>query len=445
MLPDQRDTIVAIASPPGGALRGVVRVSGPEAIGCVARCVESPDRVTRVSSARLVEALRLPIQGLATPLLVDAMVWPDARSYTGQPSVELHLPGSPPLLAAVVERLIAAGARTAQPGEFTLRAVLAGRIDLVQAEAVLGVIDARGDAGLRAALVRLAGGLSHPLAELRETLLMLLAELEAGLDFVEEEDVRFIEPAELAARLTAAQQQVAALGEQLARRGEQAGLPRVLLTGPPNAGKSSLLNALAERYAESPGGWSPALVSDQAGTTRDAVVVPLNAGGLRWELVDSAGRTRTPLGEIDAVAQRLAQTERDEADLILYCYAEEPIPEAPAPHLAIATKCDARPSIAGAIATSAHTGAGLAELVEGVVERLRRVDRDEDQPLIRCRESLQEAQTSLSAALALAATGADELTAAELRAALDALGRVTGVVVTDDVLDRVFSKFCIGK
>ncbi|MEX1225021.1 MAG: tRNA uridine-5-carboxymethylaminomethyl(34) synthesis GTPase MnmE, partial [Pirellulales bacterium] len=197
------DTIAAIGSAAGGAARGMVRVAGPRAIDVVAGVFTPIDASAALAEVRAASVVPGSIRLASEPPLTldcDLFVWPNERSYTREPLVELHLLGSPPLLHAVLDEVCRQGARLAGPGEFTLRAFLAGRIDLTQAEAVLGVIDARGDADLKTALRQLAGGLSGPLDQLRDRLLDLLAHLEAGLDFAEE-DIEFITAEELAGQL----------------------------------------------------------------------------------------------------------------------------------------------------------------------------------------------------------------------------------------------------
>ena len=275
------DTIAAVASPPGAAARGIVRLSGPEVAACVGRVFTADghaDWAGAGSPTAFPGHLRLP--GVAAPLPCDLCFWPTRRTYTGQPVAEVHTLGSPPLLEAAVEAFCEAGARPAEPGEFTLRAFLAGRIDLTQAEAVLGVIDAAGPDQLRTALAQLAGGLGAPLGSLRDRLLDLLSELEAGLDFADE-DLEPLAPERLEAELEAAAGQVARLERQMLGRGEAGELPRVVLTGRPNVGKSSLFNALSGRAG--------ALVCDLPGTTRDYLAAELECHGVRFLLVDTAG------------------------------------------------------------------------------------------------------------------------------------------------------------
>ncbi|MEX0700720.1 MAG: GTPase, partial [Planctomycetales bacterium] len=275
------DTIAALASPPGGAARGIVRVSGPE-VRAALDTIFQPDGPPRWNSSRAAQrhSGRILLPNVRAPLDVAVLLWPTRRSYTGEPLAELHLPGSPPLLEAVLSALHDRGARPARPGEFTLRAFLAGRIDLVQAEAVLGVIDAHDHRELETALGQLAGGLSGKIADVRRDLIDLLADLEAGLDFVDE-DIEFVARHELAERVDRARGTVERLLDQASERMRTAGTRCVVLAGLPNAGKSTLFNALAGREA--------ALVSPIRGTTRDWLSAELDWQGLAIELIDTAG------------------------------------------------------------------------------------------------------------------------------------------------------------
>jgi tRNA modification GTPase len=440
---DLDDTIAAIATAPGGALRGVVRVSGPRSLACVQSIF--PKGIGELSAPSVLRGeVLLPRNLGAVPAWL--YVWPGKRSYTRQPTVELHLPGSPPVLDAVLEALCQTGARLARPGEFTLRAFLAGRLDLTQAEAVLGVIDARGSEQLRTALAQLAGGLAGPLAELRSRLLDLLAHLEAGLDFVDE-DIVFISTAELTRQLTQASHQTAQLAVRMRSRRDPADLPRVVLVGPPNAGKSSLFNALAGRES--------AIVSPQAGTTRDYLTARLTIDGQEFLLIDTAGEE--PSAEETSIAgqaQAAAARQRRAADVTLRCLDATAVGCVSAAkcttddQLLVWTKCDraAPPTVAG-IASSSRTGVGLNELRRAIAARLAELSTSAvASTAARCGESVDRTAAALSRAIELAtAQAGEELVAAEVRAALDGLGEVAGVVYTDDVLDRVFSRFCIGK
>ncbi len=241
------------------------------------------------------------------------MYWPTRRSYTGQPLAELHTVGSPPLLEMVLGEVYRHNVRPARPGEFTLRAFLAGRLDLIEAEAVLGVIDAQDHEELETALKQLGGGLSGEIAEVRSDLLDLLSELEAGLDFVEE-DIEFVERSELIERLTCALKTIARLSKQAETRLQTTGRWRVVLTGLPNAGKSCLFNALAGEEA--------AIVSPIKGTTRDVLVASADWEGVAVELIDTAGWEASPSDIMrEAQAQRMEQSLG--ADVLVLCIAKD--------------------------------------------------------------------------------------------------------------------------
>jgi tRNA modification GTPase len=451
------DTIAAIASAPGGAARGIVRISGPETAACLERrYVTSPhvDLAAVKTPAALPGELRVP--ALLAPLPCRLYLWPGRRSYTRQPSAEIHTIGSPPLLEAALETVCAAGARLAQPGEFTLRAFLAGRLDLTQAEAVLGVIDAQSRRELDVALAQLAGGLAGPLNDIRNQLLDLLAHLEAGLDFVEE-DIEFVSAAELNLRLGAAVEAVQAAADQMAARGETPDAWRVALAGWPNTGKSSLFNALA--------GESAALVSATPGTTRDYVRCRVAWGQFHIELLDTAGIEPAAADQISFAAQNMTSEQLSQAHLALFCldasrslndWEREQLtilgPKSSPPRMLVLTKSDL-PRVLDLplphVAVSSVTGAGLDELRRRIDEAI--AENHEETSVvagtaIRCRESLRLAAESLSLARrAVKDRLGEELVAAELRTALEELGKVVGQVYTDDVLDRIFSRFCIGK
>jgi len=436
-------------------LRGIVRLSGPNVVSCLQGCFAADDE-TSLEDIHHSMCLtgRFKADTLSCDLPCDLYLWPTSRSYTRQPSAEIHTVGSPPLLESVISTVCGSGARLAQPGEFTMRAFLAGRLDLTQAEAVLGVIDAAGQHELRTALAQLAGGLAKPLHDLRDQLLDLLAHLEAGLDFVEE-DIEFISPAEVQQKLIDAIDVVNGIIQRIRDRSDRLPERRVVLTGWPNVGKSSLLNALAGRQV--------AIVSDQSGTTRDYLTGTVEVAGVPIRLIDTAGideqhPSQSPL----ALAQRHSSEQSVQAHLRLFCidstrrlnlWEREQIGQQVESTLIVLTKCD-QPSSTDfdgqAVRTSSSTGDGLEELRMRIRDRLVQSAGDDAAVLgttgARCAESLRLAMDSLKRALS--ANGnelGEELVASEIRLALDELGRVVGVVYTDDILDRIFGRFCIGK
>ncbi|MEQ8789725.1 MAG: tRNA modification GTPase [Pirellulaceae bacterium] len=451
------DTIAAVASAPGGAARGILRLSGDGCVACLDRCFSTEDSPPLADISRP----QVLVGSLDTPppigrLPVELYLWPTSRSYTGQPAAELHTLGSPPLLDAALRALCAAGARPAEPGEFTMRAFLAGRIDLTQAEAVLGVIDARGEQELQTALAQLAGGLAEPLAALRNNLLDLLALLEAGLDFVEE-DIEFITADELQRRLAEAAGEVEEIARRMSSRLTRDDELRVVLRGLPNVGKSSLLNALA--------GEDAALVSNLPGTTRDYLCRRTTLDGVSCLLIDTAGLEAAATTDGLALgAQSKSEEQAMRADVVLLCLdgsrplaareLDELQSAAASPHyLVVLTKADL-PRVVDlpceVVATSSETGAGLEDLRAAIGRQFENT-RASDARVVagtaaRCRDSLRHAAECLARAGEIAHEGlGEELVAAEVRSALDELGRVVGAVYTDDVLDRIFSRFCIGK
>jgi tRNA modification GTPase len=442
---DPSDTIAAVASPPGFGFRGIVRLTGPEALA-VALVGFAPDRPAPLPRRAERRTGTYRLDGLRPDLPAAVILAPGRRTYTGQPSAEVDTVGSPPLVQLLLAHFLTRGARLAQPGEFTLRAFLSGRIDLTRAEAVLGVIDARSPAQLEAALGQLAGGLATPIAALRDRLLDVLAHLEANLDFMDEPDVDVLDRIELAASLAQGSADLAALANRLRGRDRPGGHPKVVLVGPPNVGKSRLFNALL--------GQAHALVSPRPGTTRDYLSAVHECDGLTVELIDTAGE-EPAFSPIEARAQALRADQAGLADLLLDCTpfdGKTTSPPADRPTLRVWTKCDLDGAHSGdsdAIRTSAETGEGIDRLRLAIASALRAQQSDDDLSTTtgaRCRESLALASESLaSAAETLALGGGDELVAVDLRQALDELGKVVGAVVTDDILDRIFRRFCIGK
>lgn len=476
MAASDRDTIVAVASPPGGAERAVLRLSGDRAGDVVAAALglDGPPGARGVTTARLDD-------GVGTqPCL---LVWmPGPRSYTREDVAELHTVGSPPLVGAALARLVDLGARPARPGEFTRRAFASGRIDLTRAEGVLGLVEAADAAAARSAAALLAGGLGERVADLRGGLDDLRALCEASLDF-DSDETGHVEVGALLERVADLE---AALDEALAweaRREPARGRRRVVLAGRPNAGKSSLFNALVA------GGDERALVSDLAGSTRDGVGARWRVAGVDVELRDAPGLdAAADLAEPDRLAQDLALEARRGADLVLWCLPQPDLGRDPAPVLAdgdalgheggaplvVVTRADLAPGdpraglptdlAAGALVTSATTGAGLADLAGAVAARLglaagtgytdvepevaaaaalgRELSARHRAALAGARAALGQARADLEAA----ALGLPlDLVAETMRSATGELDGITGATTPEDLLDRIFAGFCLGK
>ena len=444
---DLQDPIVALSSAPGPGARAIVRLSGPDLLSLLGPLFSAAEPLV-LERRRWEGTVRL--EGVTAALPADLYLWPAPHSFTGQDVAELHTLSCPPLVELLIAALLRAGARAARPGEFTLRGFLAGKLDLTRAEAVLGVIEAGSRAELKHALSQLAGGITRPLQELRDDLLNLLADVEAGLDF-SEEDLHFVNQADLLGRLAKGLALVTLVGKQLDQRSVSEGPFRVVLAGRPNVGKSSLFNALG-----SAGG---ALVSPEAGTTRDYLVQQIEVEGAVVELVDTAG-WHSSNGAIEAQAQELGREQASRADLLLLCLeagvplsAEEGalLGRKKPPVLAVATKCDrcatAVTAVVQALPTSAVTGAGLERLRSLLAGRARAHARPALAPsLSRCRHHVAACLENLRRAHSAALfSDPAEILALELRGALDQLGEMVGAVYTDDLLDRIFSRFCIGK
>jgi tRNA modification GTPase len=443
------DTIVALASGGGTAAVALIRVSGP-------RAVEVSDLASAGAAGAAIErrATRAKILDAAGRTLDDVLltVFRGTRSFTGEPVVEIACHGGRLITRRVVERLLDCGARPAGPGEFTERAFLNGKLDLTQAEAVMDLISAQSDLALRAAHEQLEGGIGRQTAALREDLIGLVAHLEAFIDFPEDD----IDPdtGELFnARIEGVRNGIALLlatAEQgrILREGV-----RTVICGRPNAGKSSLLNLLL--------GSERAIVSDEAGTTRDTIEEMIVLDGVPLRLVDTAG-LRGEAGGVEREGMRRTLLEAARADLLLVvrdasltpAASDVELPDGSARVVTVLNKCDLgeHPAWAGrpGVRLSCAGGEGLEPLrreIRAVLD-LGEADWGEHAVAIntRHRDCLRRADESLaSAAVLLADAAAPELAALELRGALDALGEISGKVDTEEILGAIFSRFCIGK
>ena len=438
-----RDTIVAVATPTGRGGIGVVRLSGSEA-ETIARTLLGRERRLHARHATFVR--------MAACDQVVVTYFPAPRSYTGENVVELSAHGSPVVLAEIVSAAMDAGCRLAEPGEFTLRAFLNGRIDLPQAEAVADLIDAVTPLQARAAFDQLDGTLTDAIGGIDLTLFDLVARLEASVDF-SEEDYHFIAPRELSGvleQLTARTSSLVAEGRRgrLVREGLQ-----LAIVGKPNVGKSSLFNALA--------GASRAIVTDVPGTTRDLITEVIDLEGLRVTLVDTAGlRPATDVVEIEGVAR--ARRALEAADLVLVV-VDGSLPLDAADQRILDETADGRRVIVsnksdlggdqelGFLRVSARTGEGLDALRAGLMRALDVETRDDPPAITNLRHIalLERAHDALSRARSAVGTDGDslpeEFVLADLQQARAALEEISGQRTSDDVLSHIFARFCIGK
>ena len=439
------DLIYALATPVGGAI-AVVRISGPGAEALLKRVFTGRGAPREMAYGRVVDG--------AGETLDEAMAafFPAPRSYTGEDMAELYLHGGQVTVRRVLA-LLGCHARSARPGEFTERAFLAGKMDLAQAEAVMDLINAGAERSAKSALAQLEGRLSVRIADVERELLDALSGLEAAIDYPEEleDDVTSALPEVLAA----AERELQALaGAGLSGRVLREGA-RVAIVGRPNAGKSSLLNALA--------GAERAIVTQFAGTTRDVLEETVSMEGVPVTLYDTAG-IRAADDPVERIGVERARLAAERADLLLVCFdAAAPLTEE---DLALLRETEGRPRIAvcnksdlpalwsaetlaaqgiSACTVSAETGEGLAALRHAIAVR---VAPEQESALVtnaRHIEALQLAAASVAEARQNAGGAELELVATDLREALSALGQITGRTAAADLIEHIFSKFCVGK
>lgn len=433
-----RDTIAAIATPAGRGGIGVVRVSGPlmpRIAAAVLGTLPQP-RLATFGAFRDRQGETID-EGLA-------LYFPAPHSYTGEPVLELQGHGGPIVMQALLAACLDGGARLAEPGEFTRRAFLEGKLDLAQAEAVADLIDAASREAARSALRSLSGEFSAAIGALQAKLVELRALTEAMLDFPEEE-VDTLHREDAAARLD----QVRRALEEVLAKSRQGSLLRggvhVVLAGRPNVGKSSLLNRLA--------GEERAIVTPIPGTTRDALREPILIEGVPLVVVDTAG-LRESRDEIERLGMQRTRRELERADLVIAVFEANrgrdelhDLPPAPA-RIDVYNKLDLATGFvapAEAVAVSAKTGEGLEALRRRILEAAGWSSNGE--PVFLARERHLRALDA--AANHLAAAGGEqrrwEFFAEELRLAHAALGRITGEFSADDLLGEIFARFCIGK
>ncbi len=435
------DTIVAPATPFGRSALAIVRIDGPEAPAIAEALTGFALEERRATFARLHEG---------SEAIDDAVIvrFVAPRSFTGNDLVEVTLHGSPAVIERLLRAATARGARLAEPGEFTERAVLNGKLDLVQAEAIGDLIESRTAVQAKLALANVEGSLSRAGEALREAVVEILARVEAALDFADE-GYEFIERGDAIARIDEAIARVAALEATFDRgRATARGISAVIL-GRPNAGKSTLLNFLC--------GSDRAIVTPIAGTTRDLLRETIELGGLPVTLVDTAGlrASADPIEQI-GVARALEAAAR--AELVLYLVdaqqgrtAEDDAalrqhPEA----LVVYTKTDLAAAPDGSVGVSISSASGVELLLRLLDARVREgyAVAEGSAAVVneRQREALAESREALGAARSAFSSGAsEEFASLELRRAARALGLLTGAITTEDVIRRIFEKFCIGK
>jgi tRNA modification GTPase len=458
------DTIAAVATPPGRGGLGVIRLSGPEALAIACALAGREGRPLQARRATLARVRALgPGAGAAVAGAFDRVIctfFPAPHSYTGQDVVELSAHGSPVVLHRILAEALTRGARLAQPGEFTLRAFLGGKMDLVQAEAVADLVDAVTPAQARAAFDQLEGTLTDAIRACEQIVFELISRLEASLDFPEE-GYHFIDRTGLARELgtvCAAVEQVLAdaRGGRLLREGAH-----VVVAGRPNVGKSSLFNALV--------GSGRAIVTPIPGTTRDLLREQVAIEGVPVSLVDTAGlRPATDVVEQEGVSR--ARSAVGVADLVLVVLDRSvPLTDedlqllqevAPEKHaIVVVNKIDLAPAWqrhalssqtrVDSVEVSALTGTGIERLRHVVTAHLTGTEARRDTPVIsniRHIRLLERARTALTRAREVAGMGAsEEFVLADLAEASDAFGEVTGRRTTDELLAAIFSRFCIGK
>ena len=435
------DTIYALASAPGKSGVAVIRISGPAAPAALVHL-----GVGRALEPRYATLVKLTHEGAAIDQAL-AISFPAPNSFTGEDVVELHTHGGRAITRMLLDALEKIPTlRMAEAGEFTRRAFMNGKLDLLEAEGLADLIDADTSAQHAQAMRQLDGQLSARIMDLREQILVPLALLEAYIDFPDEEIPE--------SALSETMQRIEALGKEIRSLLDDGGVGekireglRIVIFGPPNAGKSSLLNAIARRDV--------AIVSETAGTTRDAIEVAIEIGGYAATLTDTAG-LREATESIEAEGVRRAHQRLEHADLKLAVFDVVTMPEQLREFQAlidnntiiIANKSDLDSTtipVENCIPISAHTGEGLPLLFDALKQRMEAMAGAAPSPLI-TRARHREAFTHALAALEQFSTHAPlELMCEELRLAATAIGKITGKILVDDLLDVVFRRFCIGK
>ncbi len=447
------DTIVAVITPAGVGGVAIVRAAGPRAIELSSARFVGAD-LADVASHIVHHGFYRTVDGVEIDEVL-ANVFRAPRSYTGDDVVEVSCHGSPAIASAIVDDLVAAGARLARPGEFTERAFLNGRIDLAQAEAVADLVAAESTAAARAAERQLKGEIGDSIRNIVARLVEAAGLLELELDFVEE-GIELLDKTGLTKLLETSVQEI----EQLVKSYRRGRLVKhgitVAIVGAPNVGKSTLLNAIA--------GERRAIVSPTPGTTRDVVETAITHKGIRLEFWDTAG-IRSDAGDIEEIGIEMAMERAGRADVVLIVHDAAESDSWPAGALTgdgiqlhVLNKSDllerakleralhTLPS--GARTLSALKGTGVDELLDAILSMCIGETVDSTSPMItnhRHLACLEKALTCTRQAMEIATSASQEFTSAEIRRAISALGEITGEVTSSDILERIFERFCIGK
>lgn len=443
------DTIVALSTPPGVGALAVLRISGPHALAVAEKLLPHSKIHQKESHKAFLGRIYVDSEVLDESLIT---FFKGPKSFTGEDTIEISLHGSPYIVSEVLKATLAAGCRLAKPGEFTQRAYLNKKLDLAQAEAVGDLIASESAAAHRTAMHQLKGGLSREIQELRQQLIDFAAMVELELDFGEE-DVEFADRSQLRQLVLDINEHIFKLLKSFSTgQAIRNGIP-IVIVGPPNAGKSTLLNALLEE--------EKAIVSHIAGTTRDVIEDTLILEGIQFRFVDTAGLRHTS-DEIEriGIARTRAQLEKASFALLLQAPDSNPsevadieqeIIEKNIPYLKLFTKADKVKETSGSgFQLSATTGLGLEELKSEIVKRAvdQTMLQSETSLITNLRhfEALTETRKALVQVIeALDAGLTGDLLATDIREALFHLGTITGEITIEDVLGSIFSRFCIGK
>ncbi len=460
MTSETEDTIAAIATAGGQAGVGIIRISGPEALPAAKTVISDDTLAPKPRRATLCDFKSTDADQIMDRGLV--IYFPGPNSYTGEDVLELNCHGSPLLLDTLLADILTNNdVRLAEPGEFTRRAFSNNKIDLAQADAVAGLISARSRAALKAEARQLNGELSCLVSQLRETLIYCRSRLEATLDFDEHDQIGDLPASKLKSKL----QQVLSEIEKLIQEGQTGKLLSdgcyTAIVGKPNVGKSSLFNSLLARQR--------AIVTTQPGTTRDVLRDQLVVEGIPFLLHDTAG-IRNATDQVETIGVERSEKAIHEAELVIFLLDQSrPLNEeddyikklaSNKNHLTVINKTDLdlnfsekdlekRYGIEPDCRICAHNGKGLEELKKLMLDRVRKTDIRVESPLITKQRHINQLEIA-SKAIEAALEGLDEnrdtvLIAEDLREASEATARITGTITTDDILDEIFSNFCIGK